>query len=88
MLKFSDPPPTHTYNFEECCPTRSEFALTMWVKFEKYPAALADYKRGTDTEPNTVLRVLDNGELTFYYKGHNARYTSTSRYINEYRSGA
>ena len=73
MLLFTDPPPAYAYNFEECCPGRGEFAITMWVKVERYPAILASYQRGIDTEPNTVLRITNDGELTLYYKGHNAR---------------
>ena len=74
MLVFTDPPPAYAYEVEEkCCPARGEFAITMWVKMEKYPAVLASYQRGIDTEPNTVLKVSNDGELTFYYKGHTAR---------------
>jgi hypothetical protein len=46
----------------------------MWLKLEKFPVTLLSLTKGQGIGPTIIsLRILSDGNITFFFKGENAR---------------
>ena len=73
MIRFSEPFPSYIETTYSCCWGRDALSLTMWLSIKRLPATLFTLRRRAYFDPDIVLRILPDGNITFFFKGENAR---------------